>query len=389
MIDAIRETLNGWITGPTQSVMVSAIMLAMIAVAAVMAYYLTELVLRLVEKFVRHSPTSWDDDLLTPRFMRVASQLAPAIVVALLLPRCFGDTKVAIHWLDVLTSFYIIWAAVRIGLIFLDNLFVAFSQRENLRYYAIKGVFQMFKLIVISIGVIIGLSLLIGKTPIAILTTLGASAAVLSLVFKDTILGLVASVQLSANNMLHKGDWIVVPEHNANGEVIEVSLSTVKVRNWDNTVTTVPPYSLISGSFQNYEAMRNSGGRRVDRSVFIDVNSVRFCTPHELADLKERGWLDGVEITNLEHTVNLQIFRHYLRHYLSTHPEVNKNMTIMVRQLAPTPSGLPLQLYFFTDTTVWVEYERIQADIFDHLYAAINLFGLNIFQSPSGRDFQK
>lgn len=385
-MEIIREYLNVWFDGPAQGFLSGTVMLVLITLCAVAAYYVTKAVLGIIERMVMRSATEWDDDLLTPRMLRAVSQLAPAIVVSWLLPQFFGDTPASLRWLDVLTSFYILWAIVMIVVIFLDNLYEAMSRRQRLKAYAIKGIFQMFKLIVIGIAVIIGLSMLIGKTPIAILTALGASAAILMLVFKDTILGLVASVQLTANNMLRKGDWIVVPKHGANGEVIDVSLTTVKVRNWDNSVTTVPPYSLISDSFQNFEPMQSSGGRRVCRAVYIDVNSVRFCTPHELDMLKERGWLEGEDTADAGRTVNLRLLRGYLDRYIATHPEVNPELTYMVRQLDPTPSGLPLQLYFFTRTTAWKEYERIQSDIFDHVYAVVNLFGLSIFQSPAGRD---
>lgn len=386
LMEIIREYLNGWFDGPAQGFLSGTVMLVLITLCAVAAYYVTKAVLGIIERMVMRSATEWDDDLLTPRMLRAVSQLAPAIVVSWLLPQCFGDTPGSLRWLDVATSLYILWAIVMIAVIFLDNLYDALSRRQRLKAYAIKGIFQMFKLIVIGIAVVIGLSMLIGRTPIAILTALGASAAILMLVFRDTILGLVASVQLTANNMLRKGDWIVVPKHGANGEVIDVSLTTVKVRNWDNSVTTVPPYSLISDSFQNFEPMQSSGGRRVCRAVYIDVNSVRFCTPQELDMLKERGWLEGEDTADAGRTVNLRLLRGYLDRYIATHPEVNPELTYMVRQLDPTPSGLPLQLYFFTRTTAWKEYERIQSDIFDHVYAVVSLFGLSIFQSPAGRD---
>lgn len=246
----------------------------------------------------------------------------------------------------------------------------------------------MVKLIVIGLGVIIGISILIGRSPVAIITALGASAAILMLVFKDTILGLVASVQLTANNMLHRGDWIVAEKHGANGEVVDVSLTTVKVRNWDNTITTVPPYSLVSESFKNYEPMRVSGGRRVDRAIYIDVNTVRFCTREELSALADEGWLDGLDINMAARTVNMGLLRNYLEHYLVTCDLVNSELTHMVRQLDPTPSGLPLQLYFFTHTTQWEAYEKAQGDIFDHVYAIIGRFGLRIFQTPAGNDLK-
>lgn len=260
------------------------------------------------------------------------------------------------------------------------------ARREQLRPYAVKGIFQMFKLIVIGVGIIIALSLLIGKTPIAILTALGASAAVLSLVFKDTILGLVASIQLTANKMLERGDWITMPGRDLNGEVIDVSLTTVKVRNWDNSVTTVPPYSLITESFRNYRPMQLSGGRRVDRAIFIDINTVRFLDNAEIASLEADGLLPRASGCESRREVNLGLLRRYLEQFLTSHPDVNSEMTLMVRQLPPTQSGLPLQLYFFTRTTVWIDHEHVAADIFDQVYAVIGRFGLSVFQTPAGTD---
>ena len=389
MIESILKFLNDNISGPYANVAVSAILLLGIALCAVLCYYLAKLFLIGLEKAVLRSPTDWDDDLINGAFTRAVSQLAPAIAVAYLLPRVFSDLS-WVSSLYVLTRFYVLWAAVRIVTIFIGNLYHAFSRRENMKIYAVKGIFQMLKLIVIGIGVIIGLSILIDKTPVAILTALGASAAVLMLVFKDTILGLVASIQLSANKMLEKGDWIVAEHHGANGTVEDVSLTTVKVRNWDNSITTVPPYSLISESFSNYAPMQTSGGRRVCRAVYIDVNSVRFLSPGELDALREEGWLDGVDLDGdaaaRGRVVNLRVLRDYLEGYLSSHPEVNTSMIVMVRQLDPTPSGLPLQLYFFSREVEWKRFEHIQSDIFDHVYATVSRFGLSIFQTPSGRD---
>lgn len=380
--DSTRDFLAG-ITGTTaHGTAVDSIVLAAIAIVAILFYQLTKVLLGFVEKLVAQSSTTWDDDLLNPAFLRAVSQLTPAIIVNHLLPGFFGDSAASIYWLRTLTSFYILWAAVRICVIFLTNLYEAMLRRENLRVYAVKGIFQMVKLIFIGIGVIVGLSLLIGRSPLAIITALGASAAVLMLVFKDTILGLVASVQLSANKMLHRGDWIVAERQGVNGEVVDVSLTTVKIRNWDNSISTIPPYTLVSESFRNYQAMRLSGGRRVERAVYIDVNSVRLCSADEMRRLAEAGLADA----DAAPAVNLGLLRRYLERYLAAHPRVNSSMMVMVRQMEPTPSGLPLQLYFFSNVTEWKEFEHIQSDIFDHVYATVGAFGLKIFQTPAGSD---
>ena len=387
MYSSVREFISESLATPPHGSVADAVVLVGIALAAVIFYQLTKAILAFVEKMVARSSTTWDDDLLNPSFLRAVAQLAPAILISRLLPGFFGDSATSVYWLQTLTSFYILWAAVRICVIFIGNLYKAILRRDNLRVYAVKGVFEMLKLIIIGVGVIIGLSLLIGRSPLAIITALGASAAVLMLVFKDTIIGLVASVQLTANKMLHRGDWIMAEKQGVNGEVIDVSLTTVKIRNWDNSVSTIPPYTLVSESFRNYQPMRESGGRRVERAVYIDISTVRFCTSAEIEKLVSAGMLP--EDTDLSLQVNLSLLRVYLERYLSSHPSVNTDMLVMVRQLEPTPSGLPLQLYFFTNTTEWKDFERIQSAIFDHVYAVVGEFGLRIFQTPAGSDLER
>ena len=238
---------------------------------------------------------------------------------------------------------------------------------------------------------------------------LGASAAILMLVFKDSIMGFVSGVQLSANDMLKVGDWIAMPKYGADGTVIEVTLNTVKVRNWDNTITTIPPYLLVSDSFQNWRGMRESGGRRVKRSINIDMTSIRFCTPEMLERYKRIDLLkdyiartqqrveeynrqhdipSGEDKINGLHQTNIGVFRNYLNLYLRQNERVNQNMMVLVRQLQPTEQGLPMELYFFTDTVDWVPYEGIQADVFDHVLAVIPEFDLRVFQNPSGNDLR-
>lgn len=386
-IIAIKIFLHAHIQGEHQTQIITFMLLAAIFLTAMVAYYICKWLLYLVGIAIDKSPTKWDDDLINHRFMRAVSQLAPALTVNWFLPAFFrANESDSVHWIKVLTSFYILWAVVRIAVIFIENLYKAMSHRKRTQPYAVKGIFQMLKLVMIGIGIIIGISILIGKEPIAILTALGASAAILMLVFKDTILGLVASVQLTANKMLHKGDWIVAEKHGANGEVEDVSLTTVKVRNWDNSISTIPPYALISDSFRNYQPMRRSGGRRVERSIYIDAESIRFCTESELLELDRRGWLENIPVDRAARQVNLTLLRRYLEKYIARHKDVNPDMLHMVRQMQPTPSGLPLQLYFFTHRTGWKDFEHVQADIFDHVYAVIQEFGLRIFQTPSGTD---
>ncbi len=359
--------------------------IGLIAVAAVVGYFLTLLILSFVQRLVLRTETTWDDDLVTPKFMEAVSQLTPALVVAWLLPSIFHEGGKD-NWLYIATRFYILWATIRIVVIFIGNLYHALEIRENLSRYAVKGVFQMLKLVAIAVGIIVGVSLIIGRSPITIITALGASAAILMLVFKDTILGLVASIQLTANKMLHRGDWVEMPGHLANGEVEDITLTAVKIRNWDNSITTIPPYAMISESFKNYQPMREGGGRRVSRWLNIDLNSIRFLSKEELDSLREEGWLEGLELDETRPQSNLRLLRLYLEQYLETHEMVRTDMLHMVRQLQPTTNGVPLELYFFTSATVWKDFERVQSDIFDNVYAIVNRFGLRAFQSPAGTD---
>ena len=290
----------------------------------------------------------------------------------------------------------------------LDTLLALLSQSPISNQLPLRGIFQGLKLVAaILIGIMI-VSLLMGKSPLLLLSGLGAMTAVLMLVFKDPILGLVAGIQLSANDMLKIGDWLEMPKYGADGAVTDIGLTTVKVRNWDNTVTTIPTYALVSDSFKNWRSMSESGGRRIKRSLNIDTGSVHFLSEEEQRRLQRNPLLhsylnvktqelsqhnqeiavDLASPLNGRRLTNLGTLRAYLEAYLRAHPRIHQNMTLMVRQLAPTPEGLPLEIYAFTNTTVWAEYESIQADIFDHILAVIDEFGLRVHQTPTGNDMR-
>ncbi|HGM5484367.1 TPA: mechanosensitive ion channel family protein [Serratia marcescens] len=290
----------------------------------------------------------------------------------------------------------------------LDTLLALLRQSPISNQLPLRGIFQGLKLVAaILIGIMI-VSLLMGKSPLLLLSGLGAMTAVLMLVFKDPILGLVAGIQLSANDMLKIGDWLEMPKYGADGAVTDIGLTTVKVRNWDNTVTTIPTYALISDSFKNWRSMSESGGRRIKRSLNIDTGSVHFLSEEEqrrlqrnlllhsylnvkTQELSQHNQEIAVDLTsplNGRRLTNLGTLRAYLEAYLRAHPRIHQNMTLMVRQLAPTPEGLPLEIYAFTNTTVWAEYESIQADIFDHILAVIDEFGLRVHQTPTGNDLR-
>ena len=368
--------------GLTQRIIIIA---GIIIIAFVADYFCRKIVVPTIKKLTAKTQATWDDYLFNDVVLDNICHLIPPVILYALLPFAFPHEPVTLTFILKLCWVYITAVSMRLICSFLTSLYTISSEHEKLKNHPLKGVYQMLKLIVICIGVIIIISTLIDKDPMNILTGLGASAAILMLVFKDTIMGLVAGVQLSANNMLRPGDWITMPKYGADGTVIEVTLTTVKVQNWDNTITTIPPYALVSDSFQNFRGMRESCGRRIKLSLNIDMTTVHFCTPQQLKNFEKRGWLEGFERTGKEE-VNLHVFRHYLERYLRYHPRVNTSLTLMVRQLQPTPQGLPIELYFFSANKDWIPYERLQAEVFDHVLAVLPQFGLKVFQSPTGTD---
>ncbi|MBH1942687.1 mechanosensitive ion channel [Erythrobacter sp. YJ-T3-07] len=304
------------------------------------------------------------------------------------------------------TIVLVVALAITTGLTYVNELY---KRRPEARNRPIKGFLQVVKILVFAAAAILGVAALIEQSPLLLLSGLGAMAAVLLLVFKDTILSLVASVQLSAQDMLRVGDWIEMPQQNADGDVIDIALHTVKVQNFDKTITTIPTYKLINESFRNWRGMAESGGRRIKRAIHLDQNTLRFLTEQELADLRRfrllRDYLDRKEQelrewnaremagednpVNARRITNIGTFRAYVLAFLRTHARINHEMTTLVRQLEPTPTGLPLEIYTFAATTDWSEYEAIQSDIFDHLLAILPEFGLRVFQEPSGVDFAR
>ena len=387
------------------------ILLLIIGVALLANLICRKIVLRTVSRLVKQTKATWDDIVFNDKVLANLSKLVAPILIYIAIPVAFPEHADS-AWLDFLRRLCLIYI-LAVFLRFVSALFTAFylvySTCEQYKDKPLKGLLQTAQVILFFIGAIVIISILIKQSPVVLLTGLGASAAVLMLVFKDSIMGFVSGIQLSANNMLKVGDWITMPKYGANGTVIEVTLNTVKVRNFDNTITTIPPYLLISDSFQNWQGMQESGGRRVKRSINIDMTSVRFCTPEMLATYRKiqllKDYVDQteevVEQYNKEHNIdnsilvngrrqtNLGVFRAYLTNYLKSLPTVNQNMTCMVRQLQPTETGIPLELYFFSTNTAWVAYEGIQADVFDHVLAIIPEFGLRVFQNPSGADLHR
>lgn len=360
-----------------------------LALVAFIAYIIAhKVVIVAVRRIVSHTSVKWDDVLFNNRLLTSACHLVPPIIVYMLMPWVLKDYEPIMMVAQKVLLIYIVVVSVRVANVFFSSIYLASHYSDSLKGHSLKGLTQMLKILSICVGLIIIVSLLIDKNPVYILSGLGASAAVLMLVFKDTIVGLVAGVQLSANDMLRPGDWIEAPKHGVNGLVEDVSLTTVKVRNWDMTIVTVPPYSLVSDSFQNWRGMHDRGGRRVKRAINIDLNTVRFMNDDELNAMKSEKWMENYASPS-QPVVNLHLFRYYVEQYIANHPNVNHEMMSMVRQLQSTNYGVPIELYFFTATTQWVEYEGIQAEVFDHMFAVAPRFGLRVFQSPSGLDLKE
>lgn len=347
-----------------------------------------KLIIPLVHGITSKTDTIWDDHLLSENVLKSICALIPPIIIYITIPFIFESDSQILEVLIKVCLVYFTIVSVKLVCTFITSLYALSSEHEKLKGRSLKGFYQMLKLVAICVGAIIVISTLIDKNPLAILTGLGAGTAILMLVFQDTIKGLVAGIQLMANDMLSPGDWITVPKYGADGDVIEVTLTTVKVRNWDKTIITVPPYALVNDSFQNWKGMFDTGGRRIKRSINIDMQTVRFCTPEELERYRLQPWMEGFEPTSGD-VVNLYIFRHYLEYYLKHHPKVNHDLIMTIRQLQPTAQGLPVELYFFSADTAWLKYEHLQAEVFDHVLATLHTFDLKVFQSPSGADIQR
>jgi miniconductance mechanosensitive channel len=363
-------------------------------------------VARLLRRVAGHTRTQWDDALVKQGFFRRLSHLAPAVVIYNLLPLALQNYPVAASWAERLATVYMLGVGMLVGDSLLNAGFAIYRSSGRERRMPIKGFVQVAKLVLYGAVLVLMISVLLAKPPMMLLGGMGAMTAVLMLVFKDPILGFVAGIQLTSNRLLAVGDWIEMPKYGADGSVIEVALTTVKIQNWDMTITAIPTYALISDSFKNWQGMAESGGRRIKRAVHIDLQTIRFCTEEmlerfrkiqyiaayicekqaELDEYNRQHGVDSVTLANGRRLTNIGTFRAYVIAYLRHHPMINQNMTFLVRQLAPTPRGLPLEIYVFSKEKRWVDYEAIQADIFDHILAVASEFDLRLFQEPSGND---
>lgn len=413
-VDIFEHWATGWVEGlGLQPWAVQFITLvidsSLLIIGALIGAWLSRKVfLRIIKGIISRSKNTYDDYLLEHRVFDQLAYIVPVYIVKLLAPRVFiyfPQMGVFVERLATIIIIVILMVAVSRFLRAMGDLG---SQLSWLKDKPVRSFVQVFNIVNYVIGGIVVVSFLIGTKPLNILGAFGALTAVLLLVFKDTILGLVASIQISANDMVKIGDWVSMDKYGADGDVTEINLTTVKVRNWDKTITTVPTYAFISDSFKNWRGMQSIGARRIKRSLMIDINTIRFLDSDLKANLSRVYFLreyienrqqeidehnssldfDREILINGRNMTNLGVFRQYALTYLKNHPKVHQGETIMVRQLQPTEHGIPLEIYCFSNDIAWVNYENIQSDIFDHLLASIKQFDLRVFQDPSGYDFR-
>ena len=406
------EVIEAWFTGVGLSqtgITVAARVTA--AVGLLVLAYLANLIakriiLRVVRHLVKRTKTDWDDAMVNRRVFTRLSHLAPALVIWFAAPLVFQGNPEMVTAARRLADVYMLLVGLLAVHALLDAAGDVYQSFAVSRRIPITGYVQIVKIVLTITVVVFTLSVTMDKSPWVFLSGLGALTAVILLIFKDTILGFVAGVQLVTNDMVRPGDWVEMPKYGADGDVMEITLHTVKVRNWDKTITTIPTYALISDSFKNWRGMSESGGRRIKRSVHIDVNSIKFCTPEmierfskiqilgsyveqklkELADHNRENNIDETVPVNGRRMTNIGTFRAYLVAYLKAHPKIHQQMTFLVRQLQPTERGLQLEIYVFSNDQRWGPYEDIQADIFDHIFSALPEFNLRPFQNPTGSE---
>ena len=389
------------------------VILIMVVITVILGFILDritrQVLLGIFEKLAKRSKTDWDDLLIEKRVLSALSHLIPILFIFRIIPEIFDDYK---SWHDgfvKISEVFVIIITMIIIFRSLNVVNVILSRLESFKDKPLDSFFQLSKIIIgIILGILI-LSTLANKSIGYFLGAFGAMTAVILLVFRDTILGFIASIQLSANDMIRVGDWVQMDKYGADGEVQQINLTTVKVKNWDKTVSTVPTYSFISDSFKNWRGMEETGARRIARSIHINQQTVKFCTDEMLERFKKihilKGYVEGKEgeikayneeknidtssISNGRKMTNLGVFRAYLVNYLQNHPKVDQNLTLLVRQMPPSEHGIPIQIYCFCTDIAWVNYEAVQSDIFDHTLAVVPQFELEIFQSPSGGDVRE
>ena len=416
MIEQIKTIITNWLLdmGASNS---SAILItdfsffAGLIVLSVFSYFIAKKVfLGTIQKLTEKSPTDWDDILAKNGAFRTLAYFVPLYFLYTFTSIILSGYSVFVSGLEAIVSALMILVVLLTVNAVINAVSEIYGAYKIAQRQSIKGYIQVVKIIVFTIGIILILTNLFGiENPAGLVGGLGAFSAVLLLVFKDPILGFVGGIQISANNMLSPGDWISMPEYHADGTVIDIALTTVKVQNWDKTISTIPTYSLISNSFRNWKGMEDSGGRRIKRHINLDMKSIRFCTEKMLDKYKKVEYVteyvgqtekrlkeynasrnvDNNILVNGRRQTNIGVFRAYLREYLHNHPMVHDDMTFLVRQLQPTEKGLPIEIYVFSKDQEWANYEDLQSDLFDHILAVIPEFDLSVFQNPTGDDFRK
>ncbi len=404
----LNDLLSSFGLGDNEAAFVALVIGLILLTSLLIHLLLHKVVLRFLSPAQSSSKRPWQATLFSHHLFKRVALTLQGVVVFVLAGMFFESGTALMELIETLTHLWIILFALLSLFALLDAVEEISRAASSSVKLPLRGIFQGLKLVATTVALIFAIAFLIGKSPLILFSGLGAMTAVVLLIFKDPILGLVAGIQLSANNMLAVGDWLEMPDYGADGDVIDISLTTVKVRNWDQTITSVPSYSLISDSFKNWRNIQVVGGRRIKRSILIDASSVHFATRAELERLADARLLtdyiqskaDELESKNralgvdpdssidAQRLTNLGIFRAYLTAYLAANENINHDLTYMVRQLDPGPHGIPIEVYGFANQTSWVPYENIQSDIFDHVYAVVPVFGLRLHQAPGGHDFQ-
>ena len=364
---------------------------------------------RFITALARKSKTQWDDILVEKKFFAAVAHLVPVMLIEILVPIFFKEFPTFVDYVIRANDVYLIAVGLIMVNRFLNAAQLILSRMDLFINKPLESYFQLAKIVIGIIAGVLMLSVLVSKSPIYFFSAFGAMTAVILFVFKDTILGFIASIQLSANDMIRVGDWVQMDKYGADGDVLEINLTTVKVRNWDKTISTVPTYSFISDSFKNWRGMQETGARRIARSIYINIGSVRFSTPEmierfknihiisqyvadkeiEIENYNKEHAVDTTHVSNGRRMTNLGTFRAYAKKYLERHPKIDKSLTIIVRQLEPNEKGVPVQIYCFCNDIAWENYEAVQSDIMDHLLSVVPQFDLQVFQNPSGSDFRK
>lgn len=368
----------------TSVVVMRFILLVLVAAAlsALAGTLFRKIIVPIILRVTTHTKTRWDDMLLGEKTLVAASRIVPAVVIWILLPTIFTRFDLMHDLLERVTAIYITVMTVNLAMVVINSLKELSGDTDISVQQYLRSFCGVLKIVVIFIAVITVIAILINKSPAKLFAGLGATSAIMMLVFKDTISGLVAGIRLTSNDMLRKGDWITVPKSGADGTVEDITLTTVKVRNFDNTIVTVTPQTLVDDSFKNWIGMQESPGRRVARRIYYDFNSIHPIGDAMCRALTEKGYFKAGEIA--PDTVNLTAFRQYMEKYLDAHPEVNSEMMIMVHQLEPAATGLPLEMYFFLTNKDWLAYEHNRDSIFEYIYAVTPDFGLRIYQQQIG-----